>query len=160
MRKSWLLILLSVFLILVLAGCTQSNGSTPVPDQPQPTPEAAQDTDSGQDEDAAESQDSADTGQDDADTDQDDTDQADADTEQEVPTIDAAAIFADNCAKCHGQNREGGGGPALLPARLTKDPSAYVKTITEGSGPMPTFGGRFSAEEIDALVQFILSEPQ
>jgi mono/diheme cytochrome c family protein len=32
--------------------------------------------------------------------------------------------------------------------------------ITNGGGGMPAFGSRLSADEIDALVEFILTEPQ
>ncbi|MFL7814266.1 MAG: c-type cytochrome [Anaerolineales bacterium] len=76
-----------------------------------------------------------------------------------APEIDAAGIFASRCAGCHGADRSGRNGPALLPERLTKDPSAYVAIITNGSGPMPAWGSRLSAEEINALVDYILSAP-
>ena len=77
-----------------------------------------------------------------------------------VPEIDPEAIYATRCARCHAADRSGNNGPALLPDNLTKDPSTYVATITNGSGPMPSFGNRLSAEEISAIVEFILSEPQ
>lgn len=76
-----------------------------------------------------------------------------------APEIDAAGIFASRCAGCHGADRSGRNGPALLPESLTKDPSAYVDIITNGSGPMPAWGSRLSAEEISALVDYILSTP-
>jgi mono/diheme cytochrome c family protein len=78
----------------------------------------------------------------------------------EVQEIDAEAIFAANCARCHGADRSGGRGPALLPERLTKDPAIYQTTITNGSGGMPSFNNKLSSDEISALVEFILSEPQ
>ena len=74
--------------------------------------------------------------------------------------IDAALIFAANCARCHGEDRSGGRGPALLPERLTNDAAVYQATIRDGSGGMPSFNNRFSADEIGALVDFILSDPQ
>ena len=77
----------------------------------------------------------------------------------EMEEIDAAAIFSANCARCHGADRSGRNGPALLPERLTKDASIYEATITNGSGPMPSFGSKLSADEISALVEFILSAP-
>ncbi len=73
-------------------------------------------------------------------------------------TINAADIFSQRCSGCHGENREGDNGPALLLDVLTKDPSAYANTVTNGSGPMPAWGNRLSADEINALVEFILSE--
>jgi cytochrome c551 len=76
-----------------------------------------------------------------------------------APEIDAASIYASRCAGCHGADRSGRNGPALLPERLTKDPEAYKAIITNGSGPMPAWGSRLSADEIDALVGYILSAP-
>ena len=73
-------------------------------------------------------------------------------------TIDpAAAIFSSNCASCHGADRSGARGPSLLPDRLTKVAPQYAETITNGSDPMPAFGGKLSAEEINALAEWILT---
>ncbi len=79
--------------------------------------------------------------------------------EAAAPEIDAAGIYASRCAGCHGADRSGRNGPALLPENLTKDPADYTAIITDGSGPMPAWGSRLSAEEINALVDFILSAP-
>ena len=84
-------------------------------------------------------------------------------TEEEEPVveeIDPAAIYSARCAGCHGADRSGNNGPALLPDRLTQDSSVYVSIITNGSGGMPGFSNRLSADEINALVEFILSDPQ
>ncbi len=148
MNKKWLLLLTVGILILTLAACT---GSTP----PNPTSSPIEATPGPTDVidmDADESHDDADM-----DTDADDADDDDAD---EALAIDAAAIFSDRCSTCHGDEREGGGGPPLLPANLTKDPSAYVATITNGSGIMPTWGNRLSEDEINALVDYILSDAE
>ena len=80
--------------------------------------------------------------------------------EEQAPEIDAAGIYTTRCARCHGADRSGNNGPALLPERLTQDSSAYEAIISNGSGPMPSFGSRLSADEIGALVEFILSDPQ
>jgi mono/diheme cytochrome c family protein len=77
--------------------------------------------------------------------------------EGEAAAIDAASLFSQRCSGCHGTDRQGANGPALLPGVLTKDPAAYVNTITNGSGPMPAWGSRLSEDEINALVEFILS---
>lgn len=77
-----------------------------------------------------------------------------------APDIDPEAIFAARCARCHGADRSGDRGPALLPERLTLDASVYQATITNGSSPMPSFGDSLSADEITALAEFILSDPQ
>lgn len=73
--------------------------------------------------------------------------------------VDAAQLYQSNCAGCHGADRSGQSGPALLPDRLTQEASYYVDVITNGSGGMPSFGNRLSDEEISALVEFIRSEP-
>ena len=80
--------------------------------------------------------------------------------EEKAPEIDAAAIYTARCARCHGADRSGGRYPTLLPTSLTQDPSVYEAIITNGSGGMPSFGNRLSADEIGALVEFILSDPQ
>lgn len=150
MKKSWVFIILSGLLILVMAGCDAAEIQPTPGEQSQATPvvEETATTDDDMDGDHTDDTDAAD----DSDT---DTDHAD---ETETEMIDAAAIYSQNCSSCHGANREGGGGPALLPERLTKDPSAYVATITNGSGPMPTFEGKLTTEEINALVEFLLSD--
>lgn len=74
--------------------------------------------------------------------------------------VDGAEIYTSNCAGCHAPDRSGRNGPPLLPANLTSDPSSYVQLITDGLGGMPGFGNRLSADEINAVVDFILSEPE
>lgn len=74
--------------------------------------------------------------------------------------VDGAEIYASNCAGCHAPDRSGRNGPPLLPANLTSDPSSYIQLITDGLGGMPSFGNRLSADEINAVVDFILSEPE
>ena len=74
--------------------------------------------------------------------------------------IDAAKLFATNCAVCHGEKRQGisGLGPALTPTSLTKLSDAEVRsTIMKGrpNTAMAGFEGRLSSEEIDALIQLI-----
>ena len=98
----------------------------------------------------------------DDDTDTDTTSDSDADHDNDDPavTIDAADIFSQRCSGCHGEDRGGGRGPALLPDVLIKDPASYVNTITNGSGPMPIWGNQLSADEINALVEYIMSDPQ
>lgn len=71
---------------------------------------------------------------------------------------DAAQIYQKNCSSCHGADRLGGSGPALLPeslARLKKGDA--VKTIQQGrtATQMPSFGSILSESEIDELVNYI-----
>ena len=70
---------------------------------------------------------------------------------------DAAANFKQHCAACHGADRLGGIGPALLPenlARLRKGEAE--KVIREGrpATQMPAFSPQLGAEEIKALVDY------
>lgn len=76
---------------------------------------------------------------------------------QLAEAADAAANFKQHCAACHGLDRLGGIGPALLPenlARLRK-PEAE-KVIREGrlATQMLGFGQQLNNEEIRALVEY------
>ncbi|TXT25627.1 MAG: nirN [Gallionellaceae bacterium] len=66
--------------------------------------------------------------------------------------------YADFCAACHGADRLGGAGTALLPENLARlrRPEAF-KTIAEGrsASQMPGFAGKLAKEDIQALVDFI-----
>ncbi|OGB32007.1 MAG: cytochrome C oxidase Cbb3 [Burkholderiales bacterium RIFCSPLOWO2_12_FULL_61_40] len=82
-----------------------------------------------------------------------------------VPTAwaegNVSQVYQTHCASCHGADRLGGTGPALLAeslARLRK-PEA-VKTITEGRAAtqMAGFADRLGKEQIEALAQYIYSE--
>jgi nitrite reductase (NO-forming) / hydroxylamine reductase len=71
-------------------------------------------------------------------------------------------VFSDSCGGCHGPNREGAIGPALIPDRLTASDDSYFDIIKSGkpSTIMPAWGpAGLSDEEIWALVRFIRSEP-
>jgi mono/diheme cytochrome c family protein len=74
-----------------------------------------------------------------------------------VQAADPAALFQEHCAVCHGPDRFGITGPALLPeslARLRK-PEA-IKTVTEGRAAtqMLPFADKLSKDEIKALVDW------
>jgi nitrite reductase (NO-forming)/hydroxylamine reductase len=71
--------------------------------------------------------------------------------------------FADSCGGCHGPNREGGTGPALIPARLTSEDQFYFDTIADGrpgTAMPPWEAAGLSPEEIWGLVGFIRTEPE
>lgn len=75
-------------------------------------------------------------------------------------SINAGELFAVKCAVCHGANREGTPGlaPALTPEILDPLSAAEVREALAEGRPakgMPPFKGILSAEEIDALVQFM-----
>ena len=67
----------------------------------------------------------------------------------------AAERYQANCAVCHGADRRGLAGPALLPSTLTRDDGFYIDTITNGrpGTAMPAWGTLgLSADQIRALV--------
>ncbi len=70
----------------------------------------------------------------------------------------AEKTYADFCAACHGSDRLGGAGTALLPENLARlrRPEAF-KTIAEGrnASQMPGFGDKLAKEDIQALVDYI-----
>ena len=69
-----------------------------------------------------------------------------------------AALFQQHCAACHGAQRTGAMGPALLPESLERlrRPEA-LKVIAQGrmATQMPGFSEKLAADEIAALAQWI-----
>ena len=75
----------------------------------------------------------------------------------------AEALFARHCAECHGKDRLGGMGPALLPQnlrRLRKARAAKVIAAGRASTQMPAFGEILKPEQIEALVKYIYTPPK
>ncbi|HEX6141691.1 MAG TPA: cytochrome D1 domain-containing protein [Geminicoccaceae bacterium] len=75
---------------------------------------------------------------------------------------DGAAVFREHCASCHGADRLGGTGPALLPSNLGRlKPEEAHEVIAAGrmQTQMPAFGETLSAEEVEALVALIYTPP-
>ncbi|HMN37652.1 MAG TPA: cytochrome D1 domain-containing protein [Hyphomicrobium sp.] len=71
---------------------------------------------------------------------------------------DAERIYLDNCASCHGANRMGGTGPALIPDTLSRlRGDSLLKTISEGrvQTQMPAFSGTLSKEDIAAVADYV-----
>lgn len=71
-------------------------------------------------------------------------------------------FFASKCAACHGADRKGLIGPALLPDRLTQPDQVYVDTILKGrpGTPMPAWGQQgVTAEQAAAMVRFLKTPP-
>ncbi len=74
----------------------------------------------------------------------------------------APRLYGEHCASCHGADRLGGMGPALLPeslARLRRD--AAVKVIAEGrhATQMPRFDDKLGAAELRQIADFIYTSP-
>uniref|UniRef100_UPI0038F6183E c-type cytochrome n=1 Tax=Streptomyces galilaeus TaxID=33899 RepID=UPI0038F6183E len=69
-------------------------------------------------------------------------------------------LYADNCAECHGADRLGRLGPALLPENLGRMTGARaVSVVTDGRAAtqMPGFADKLGKDEIAALAAFIAS---
>ncbi len=72
------------------------------------------------------------------------------------------AVFQDSCSGCHGPNREGATGPALIPGRLEAGDEVYFEAILNGrpGTVMPAWGpAGMSEEEVWAMVGYIRSHP-
>gem|GEM_PF-3338991 len=74
-----------------------------------------------------------------------------------APAHDGGQLFASNCAGCHGSSGEGGRGPSLQGVGGRRSNGEVATIVTNGSGGMPSFSGRLSSAEIDAVVAFVRS---
>jgi len=78
-----------------------------------------------------------------------------------IPTwVFSESPYERHCASCHGADRLGGMGPALLPeslARLKKPEAARMIRDSRPGVQMPAFASTLSAKEIDALVELLYS---
>jgi mono/diheme cytochrome c family protein len=77
-------------------------------------------------------------------------------------TPNAGALFATHCAHCHGADRLGAMGPALLPENLQRtkrDAAAKIITAGRSATQMPAFKETLKPEEIAALVEYIYTAP-
>ena len=75
---------------------------------------------------------------------------------------DAASNYTKHCASCHGADRYGLMGPALLPESLERlRKPAAAETIAKGrpATQMAAFGDLLSKAEIDALVAYVYAPP-
>ena len=77
-------------------------------------------------------------------------------------TADPTALFSTHCAACHGADRLGGSGPALLPENLERlRKPAAAETIARGRAAtqMAGFGDKLSSGDVGALVEYIYAPP-
>jgi len=65
---------------------------------------------------------------------------------------DGAAVFASNCAGCHGTDGSGGAGPDL---RGEDSVDKVINQVTSGSENMPAFEGQLSAAEIQSVAEYV-----
>jgi mono/diheme cytochrome c family protein len=76
--------------------------------------------------------------------------------------MDTANLYAAKCAECHGVDRLGLMGPALLPANLGRLKPADAAAVIRDGRPatkMEGFRGKLTDIEIDALVKLIFTPP-
>ncbi|MBV8638232.1 MAG: cytochrome c [Candidatus Eremiobacteraeota bacterium] len=68
-----------------------------------------------------------------------------------------AALFATNCASCHGIHGAGGRiGPALRDERKRKSPQAVRAIIADPEPPMPKlYPAQLSAQDVDDLTAYV-----
>ena len=69
-------------------------------------------------------------------------------------------LYETHCASCHGENRLGGMGPALLPENLSRLKKPEAAAMIRGSRPgvqMPAFKDVLAESEIEALTGLIYS---
>ncbi len=75
-----------------------------------------------------------------------------------IANPDAPALYREYCAACHGADRLGGTGPALLPENLGRlKPEAAARIIADGrpASQMTGFVDRLGKEDIAALAKLI-----
>ncbi|MBF0392186.1 MAG: c-type cytochrome [Alphaproteobacteria bacterium] len=76
---------------------------------------------------------------------------------------DPARLFTEHCAACHGGDRLGAIGPALLPQNLGRlKPGEAVGVILSGrvATQMPPFGDKLTEEDAKALAGWIFTAPE
>jgi mono/diheme cytochrome c family protein len=76
---------------------------------------------------------------------------------------DTQALYRTHCASCHGEERLGGIGPALLPGNLSRlKPEDAVEVIRDGrpASQMPGFGEVLDEEAIASLADWIYRPPE
>lgn len=72
--------------------------------------------------------------------------------------VDASRVYQQHCAGCHGADRTGGTGPALLPESLERLRPPQARQIIAQGRPatqMPAFGQTLTEREIAALVAYL-----
>lgn len=72
-------------------------------------------------------------------------------------TSEGNAVYAQNCAVCHGARGEGGGGGPPLDGADLSDDRSTIRQVLRGSGHMPAFGSTLDDFEIAAVVTYVRS---
>ena len=69
-----------------------------------------------------------------------------------------AAVYKDKCAPCHGERLVNPGSSFDLRKLRADERPRFDKSVTEGKGQMPAWGGMLSDEEMDQLWAYIRSK--
>jgi cytochrome c550 len=69
-----------------------------------------------------------------------------------------AAIYAERCAGCHGDARQGGTGPTLVGVGERYSPSELVAIVESGRNNMPPFGTSLDTAELLGVAGFVASD--
>ena len=80
----------------------------------------------------------------------------------DAPVADTRTLYLKHCAACHGAERLGGTGPALLPQNLKRlRSSAAQEVIAQGRvlTQMPAFGAQLNDKQIAGLTDYIYQPP-
>ncbi len=78
----------------------------------------------------------------------------------DVVADETKLLYMQHCASCHGDNRLGSIGPALLPEnlrRLRKNKAADVIANGRAATQMPAFANKLSAAQIQLLINYVYS---
>jgi mono/diheme cytochrome c family protein len=74
-----------------------------------------------------------------------------------APESSGAALFSENCARCHGADGGGGLGPQLSGGKVVEafpDVEDQITFVTRGRDGMPGFGDTLSPEQIRQVVEY------
>jgi mono/diheme cytochrome c family protein len=66
-------------------------------------------------------------------------------------------VYLANCARCHGQDGQGGVGPKLAGGAVVKafpNRADQIRLVENGEGTMPSFKNRLSTAEIEDVVTY------
>ena len=68
-----------------------------------------------------------------------------------------AAIYAQNCAPCHGPQMRDSQGPFDLRKFPRTEKDRFVTSVTKGKNQMPPWGDLFKSDDIDALWAYVIA---
>lgn len=81
---------------------------------------------------------------------------------QAATAADPAALYGQHCAACHGADRLGGMGPALLPESLERLRDSELDTVLRdgrAATQMPAFGATLAPPDLRGLARWLRSAP-